>query len=247
MRTAFVTGAPRNIGREIALQLADQGYAVGVNSRDPEAVQVVVNEIRARGGRAMSCPADLADDTALRNTIDSLESEFGGVDILVNNAGIRVHGALEEISDQHWHEVINVVIMGAVHCTRRVLPGMRERGWGRIVNIAGLSAQKGAATRAPVVTAKAGIIGFTKAVALEAAPHGVTVNAISPGLIDTQRPPILGDSGMASNHYRHEESLIPVGRRGRPEEIAAACLYLCSDDAGFVTGQVLSVNGGSYL
>lgn len=247
MKTALITGATRNIGRQLALDLADAGHAVAINGRDPASVDSVVDEVRERGGKAVGCPADVTEEETLETAVSNVESQIGPVDILINNAVVRSHGALEDISREDWEQVLGVVILGAVNCTRLVLPGMRARGWGRIVNMAGVSGQKGAANRASVVTAKSGLIGFTKAMALETAENGITVNAVSPGLIGTQRRMELGDAEVAEEHYRNEAKQVPVGRMGTPEEVASACVYLCSEQAAFITGQVLNVNGGLYL
>ena len=244
MRTAFITGASRNIGRHIALQLADAGHAVAINGRDAERVASVVKEIRDRGGQALDCPADVTDKAAITAAIARAEKEFGGIDILVNNAVIRAHGALEDSEDSHWNEVLSVIIMGAVNYTRTVIPGMRSRGWGRVINMAGVSGQKGGMNRAAIVTAKSGLIGFTKAVALEVADAGITVNALSPGLINTEERRVgLGEAET----NRNQAGQIPVGRMGRPDEVASAAVYLCSEQASFITGQVIGINGGLYL
>lgn len=247
MRTVLITGATKNIGRQLALHFARSGHSVAVNGRDPQAVDSVASEIEASGGRALSCPADVRDLQAVRDVIERIETDLGGVDILINNAVVRAHGALEHTTSEDWEQVLGVVIMGAVNCTRSVLPGMRSRGWGRIINMAGVSGQKGAANRSPIVTAKSGLIGLSKAIALEVASEGVTVNAVSPGLIDTERGEGLGDMQSAKEHYRNEAKEIPVGRMGTPEEVASACAYLCSEEAGFITGQVVAINGGLYM
>lgn len=244
MRVAFITGASRNIGRAIALQLADAGHAVAINARDEERIASVVKEIQDRGGQALACPADVTDRAAITAAIAKAEQEFGSVDILVNNAVIRAHGAIEDSEDKHWNEVLSVIIMGAVNCSRAVIPGMRSRKWGRIINMAGVSGQKGGMHRASIVTAKSGIIGFTKAVALEVAADGITVNALSPGLINTEERRVgLGE--LETN--RNKTDGIPAGRMGRPDEVASAAVYLCSDGAGFMTGQVLGITGGMYM
>lgn len=247
MRTAFVTGAARNIGRDIAEKLAGQGHAVAVNSRDASVCEEVARSIRDGGGRAIACAADVRDEQAIRAAIDKAEEEFGGIDILVHAAGVRAHGPLSALTDEMWAGVLDTNIMGAVYCLRRVIPGMTQRGWGRVILLAGVSGEKGAPNRAPVVVAKSGLIGLTKAIALETAGHGITVNAISPGQIDTARPDALGDAQALKENYRKSAASIPIGRMGNVAEVSTAALYLCADEAGFVTGQVLRVNGGGYL
>jgi NAD(P)-dependent dehydrogenase (short-subunit alcohol dehydrogenase family) len=247
MRTAFITGAARNLGRDIAEKLAAQGHNVVINSRNPEACEEVAKAIRDNGGKAIAAAADVQDEQAIGAAIDKAEAEFGGIDIVVHTAGIRAHGTFEEMTDQMWADVMNTNVMGLVYCLRRILPGMKERGWGRIIPIAGVSGEKGASNRTPVVVAKSGLIGFTKALALETANDGITVNAISPALINTARPAALGDNESLQAHYKQSAANIPVGRMGKMEEVSAAALYLCADEAAFVTGQVLRVNGGGYM
>lgn len=244
MRTAFITGASRNLGREFALQLADAGHAVAVNGRDPERLDAVVKEIQERGGKALACPADVTNNAEITAALAKAEDEFGGIDILINNAVIRAHGSIETSTDEHWNEVLGVVIMGSVHCIRHVLPGMKSRGWGRIINMAGVSGQQGGVDRAAIVTAKSGLIGLTKAVAREVAGDGVTVNAVSPGLINTDERMVgLG----AAERNRNQAGHVPVGRMGRQDEVASAIVYLCSEQSSFMTGQVIAINGGLYM
>ncbi len=206
-----------------------------------------MSEIGRRGGEALDVPADVRDPVAVDGMVEQVEEALGGVDVLINNAVVRSHGSLETLSPEDWEQVLGVVLLGAVYCTGSALPGMKRRGWGRVVNMAGVSGQKGASNRSALVSAKSGLIGFTKAAALEVAGEGITVNAVSPGLIATERSGGLGDPAAAEEHYRTEAQQVPVGRLGSPEEVAAACRYLCSEEAGFVTGQVLGVNGGLYM
>ncbi|WP_199434792.1 SDR family oxidoreductase [Qaidamihabitans albus] len=246
MKVALVTGATKNIGFAAAERLARDGHVVAVNGRDPDAVARAVARLRGFGARAEGFPADVADERAMAAMFDRIESALGPVVILVNNAGLRCHGPLIDTQLEDWSRVLDVVLTGAFLATRRALPGMIEAGWGRIVNVAGVSGQSGAPGRVAVVTAKSGMIGLTKATALEAAPHGVTVNAISPGFIDTDRSQSLGDNHAAAAHYARGRQ-VPVGRAGVPEDVAELCGYLCSDAAGYVTGQTLGVNGGTYM
>jgi 3-oxoacyl-[acyl-carrier protein] reductase len=165
------------------------------------------------------------------------------VTVLVNNAAVRTEMPIERLELAEWRRVVGVVLEGAFLCARAAIPDMRSAGWGRIVNIAGMSGQAGAPDRAHVVSAKAGLIGLTRGLAVELAPDGITVNAVSPGMMDTVRD--VATSPAEPKH--HDGRVVPVGRRGRPDEIGAAVRYLVSDEAAYVTGQTLNVNGGTYI
>jgi 3-oxoacyl-[acyl-carrier protein] reductase len=234
---ALVTGAGRNIGRAIALELAAEGADVAVVVRsNREEAETVAREVRALGRRALVGVADIRDGGAIARVADEARAALGSPTVLVNNAAVREEAPFLEISPAEWREVMSVTLDGAFICAREVLPDMLEAGWGRIVNIAGMSGQTGASHRAHVVAAKAGLIGLTKALALEYAAYNITVNAVSPGQIDTARV------GAPPRH--HSERSVPVGRQGRPEEVAAMVRCLVSRRAAFVTGQTVNVNGG---
>lgn len=241
-RVALVTGAGRNIGRAIALALAVAGAAVVINGRrDRAAVDAVAGEIAELGGEALPMLADVADEAAVERLIAGTIERFGRLDILINNAAGRPEKPLDQMTLADWHGVLGVILDGAFLTVRCALAHLKASGAGAIVNIGGLSAHAGARQRAHVVTAKAGLVGFTRALAHELAGDNVTANCVAPGLIDTARDPIL------PMPLHHSVSRTLLGRLGRSEEIAAAVCFLAGPHARYITGQTLHVNGGVYL
>jgi len=239
-KVALVTGAGRNIGRAIALALAAAGARVGVNVRSNVAeAQTVVDEIVAAGGAALLLKADVVKRAEVDAAVRDLTSRFGGLDILVNNAAVRDEGDFHSLPYAKWREAFDVTLDGAFHSTQASFEWLKRSGAGSVVNIGGMTASTGAVGRAHVVSAKAAIEGFTRALALEFAPHGVTVNCVSPGLIDTVR------AGAAPRHHASHANV--VGRRGTPQEVADAVRWLAGPGARYVTGQTIHVNGGAYL
>ena len=247
MTVALITGATKNIGFAIASALAATGTTVAVNGRDPEVVGQAVERLTASGAVAVPAVGDISTEEGVRAVVDGVVERAGQIGVLVNNAGIRAHGPFVDTSLEDWQAVLDTVMTGAFLTTRAVLGPMCEQGWGRIINIAGASGQSGAAGRPAVVAAKAGLIGLTKATAHECAGQGVTANAVSPGLIDTQRSPTRGDDSVAAQHYKDQAAKVPLGRLGHVSEVGALCAFLCSEDAGFITGQVYAINGGVYM
>ncbi|MPZ61682.1 MAG: SDR family oxidoreductase [Propionibacteriales bacterium] len=249
MRVVLVTGAGRNLGKEISRAFAMSGHAVVMNARSADAVEKGAAEIVEEGGRAVGMPGDVTSEEDVRRIFDETRRRLGAVDVLVHCATTRVHRGFLDMSVEEWRLPFEVGLTGAFHCVRAALPEMIERQWGRVIFLAGVSGQTGAANRAGVVAAKSGLIGLTRALALEFAATGVTVNSVSPGLIDTERGEWTsqGDQSITTEHYRARKGQVPVGRMGRMSEVTAACRYLASEDAGFVTGQTLNVNGGMYL
>jgi len=237
---AIVTGAARNIGRAIALDLADAGAAVGVVTlSDTEGAESVVGEITARAGRAIFIQADITRPGDARRIVEETVRRFGRLDILVNNAGVRPENPFENITLDEWHSVLAVVLDGAFLSSQAALPALTEGGRGAIINIGGLTAYTGAPHRAHVITAKAGLDGFTKALAVELAPRGITVNLVSPGLIDTKR------KGGDPAHRKTRTML--AGRLGQPEDISAMVRLLAGPRGRYLTGQTIHINGGVYL
>lgn len=241
-KVAIVTGAGRNIGRAIALALADAGASVVVNARSNRAeAEAVAREVEALGGKALAHLGDVADPAAVQAMADGAVKQFGGIDVLVNNAALRREKPFAEMSHAEWREIMEVTLDGAFHCVKACLPALRNSGAGRVVNIGGLSAHTGAKNRAHVVTAKAGLIGFTRALAHDLADDGITVNCVVPGLIGTPRP--KGQPEPA-HHLTHGTI---TGARGTPDDVAATVRFLCGPGARYVTGQAIHVNGGAYL
>jgi 3-oxoacyl-[acyl-carrier protein] reductase len=241
-KVAIVTGAGRNIGRAIALALAQDGASIVVNARSNRAeADAVAREIEAKGGKALVHIGDVADIAAVQAMADAATKQFGRIDILVNNAALRREKPFAEMSYADWREIMDVTLDGTFHCVKACLPALRKSGAGTIVNIGGLSAHTGAKDRAHVVTAKAGIIGFTRALAHDLADDGITVNCVVPGLIGTPRPK---DKPEPAHHLRHQTI---TGARGSPEDVAAAVRFLCSPGARYISGQAIHSNGGAYL
>jgi 3-oxoacyl-[acyl-carrier protein] reductase len=241
-KVAIVTGAGRNIGRAIALALADAGASIVVNARNNKAeAEAVAREIEAAGRKALVHMGDVANAADVQDMVETAVKHFGRIDILVNNAALRREKPFDQMSYAEWREIMNVTLDGAFHCVKACLPYLKKSGEGTIVNIGGLSAHTGARDRAHVVTAKAGIIGFTRALAHDLASDRINVNCVVPGLIGTPRPK---DQPEPAHHLIHQTL---TGERGRPEDVAAAVRFLCGPSARYINGQAIHSNGGAYL
>ena len=241
-KVALVTGSGRNIGRATVLKLAAEGADVVVNARsNREEAESVAEEARALGVRALPVLADVGNKEQVDSMVSMAMSEFGKVDILINNAAIRPHKPFLEVTLEDWETVRGVVLDGAFYCTSAVLPSMVENQYGRIIFFTGDGAFQGTPQRAHVSAAKMGLIGLARSLASEFAPHNIRVNVVSPGSIDTSRE----HPEWYPQSRPPDASRIPLGRQGRVEEIAATCLFLVSDDGGFITGQAIHANGGT--
>lgn len=242
-KVALITGASRRIGRATALQLADRGADLVIhakNSRDE--AEAVAEEVRGRGRRALVHMADVTDEQAVAAMMDDIRATFGRLDILVNSASVRRHEAFLKMSLAEWREILAVILDGAFLCSRAALPLMIAGGGGAIVNIGGVTAHVGAMKRAHVCTAKAGLIGLTKALALEFAASNVRVNCVVPGKIGGERSATSG-RGLASD----EGNRPLLGRMGEVDEVAAIIVAMCLPMSGYMTGQTVHVSGGMYL
>ncbi len=239
-KTALVTGSGRNIGRSIALALARDGADVIVNARSNRAeADAVAAEVEEFGRRALPILADVGDKEQLEALLDQALDKFGGLDIVVNNAATRPHKPFAEMTYDDWRGVLATDLDSAFLTTKAALPGMMQKGWGRVVNLSGLQAFQGRHGGAHISAAKVGLIGLTRALATELGPSGIVVNCIVPGAIDTSRE---GLSNATRGSARIAE--IPVGRLGYTDDIASLCAFLCSDAAGFINGQTIHCNGG---
>jgi 2-hydroxycyclohexanecarboxyl-CoA dehydrogenase len=244
-RVAVVTGGGSGMGQAICRQLAEQGRRVGVLDINGDAAEAVAGEITAAGGSAVAVPVDVSDRAAIEAALDQVRSAYGPVEIMVTSAGIEGFEDFLAITPEAWDRMMAVNLTGTFHCLQAAVPDMIEAGWGRIVTISSSSAQSGTRHMAHYVASKGGVIAFTKALALDLASHGITVNTIPPGVIDTpmMRRPI--DAGTMNEDA--VKARAPLGRLGTAEDIAVACTFLCSDGAGYITGQQINVNGGWYL
>jgi 3-oxoacyl-[acyl-carrier protein] reductase len=241
-RVAFVTGASRGIGKACALALADSGARVALAARNKEKLEEVAAEIRSRSGEAYVIELDLASDDSIKNAFTLTAKEFGRIDILVNNAGITRDNLALRMRKDDWNAVLETNLTGAFRAIQQVLQGMMRERWGRIINITSVVGEAGNAGQANYSASKAGLIGLTKTMAQEMASRQITVNAVSPGFIDTEMTSGLGDEIRAK-----VMEAIPLRRLGKPEDVAAAVRFLASEEAGFITGHVLAVNGGMYM
>jgi 3-oxoacyl-[acyl-carrier protein] reductase len=241
-KVAVVTGASQGIGRDTALALAQSGAKVAVAARNEEKLAALVSEIEAAAGTALAVKMDVADAEQVKAGFKQVIEKFGRLDILVNNAAITRDGLSMRMKQDDWEAVLKTNLTGAHLCIQQALATMMRARAGRIINISSVVAQSGNAGQANYVAAKAGLIGLTKAVAIEIASRNITVNAVAPGFIETPMTDVLPDKVKEELKTR-----IPLGRMGSAREVAAAIVFLASDEAGYITGHVLNVNGGMHL
>jgi 3-oxoacyl-[acyl-carrier protein] reductase len=241
-RIALITGASRGIGRVCAERMAAGGASVVLAARQVEKLEEAAAAIRAAGGEAFVVAIDLSSPESIKEAFSKASKEFGRIDILVNNAGVTRDGLAMRMKREDWNVVIETNLSGSFFCMQQVIPGMIRERWGRIVNIASVVGEAGNPGQANYVASKAGLIGLTKSLAQELASRNVTVNAVAPGFIETDMTASLSEEFKT----KIVES-VPLKRIGKPEDVAAAVHFLCGDEAGYITGHVLDVNGGMYM
>ncbi|AIY46715.1 SDR family oxidoreductase [Mycolicibacterium fortuitum] len=245
--TAIVTGGASGIGVAIAQRLSIEGAAVAIFDLDQTGATTAADKLVAAGGRAIAAHVDVTDRSRIDAAIDETARQLGPPTILVNSAGLDGFEKFQAITAQSWQQILAVNLTGVFDCCQAIVPHMLDAGWGRIVNISSSSAQTGNPLMVHYSAAKAGVVGFTKALAQELGPRGITVNTIPPGFIDTPMLRRSEDRGFLGPGVDAAEAKTPVRRIGQPDDVAAACAFLCSQDAGYITGQVLGVNGGRVL
>ncbi|MBV9182763.1 MAG: 3-oxoacyl-[acyl-carrier-protein] reductase [Acidobacteria bacterium] len=241
-RKALVTGASQGIGRACALRLAAAGASLALLARNQEKLEQVAAEIRASGPATIVVPADLEDPAQVQAAVKRVLHEFGSIDILVNNAGVTRDQLLLRMKREEWDKVLTTNLTSAYLCTQQVVGSMLKQRWGRIINITSVFGQMGQAGQANYASAKAGLIGFTMAVARELGSRNITVNAVAPGFIETAMT-----SSLSQELRQKALAMIPLGRVGTPDDVAHCVVFLASPEAGYITGQVLNVNGGMLM
>ena len=241
-RVAFVTGAAQGIGRAIALTLAEDGADLALGDLNLEKLEATAREVEALGRKALALHLDVSSSDSVQAAVAKTLETWGKIDILVNNAGITKDNLVLRMKPQDWDAVLDVNLNGAFHCIRTVLPGMVKQRYGRIVNIASVVAQSGNPGQANYIASKAGVIGLTKAVASEVGSRNITVNAVAPGFIATAMTEKLPEAVR-----ERMLTLIPVGRMGTDRDVAGGVRFLVSEEAGYITGHVLNINGGMYM
>jgi len=245
-RVAVVTGAASGIGLGVALRLAEAGHAVALLDRDGPGAEAAAADLTARGSRAAAHEVDVADRGALERVFAEVRTQFGPITILVTSAGIESFDAVADITPEKWDHILAVNLTGTFVCMQLAVPDMLAEGWGRMVTISSSSAQSGAPHMAHYVASKGGVIGLTKAFAREFASVGITVNTIPPTIVDTPMARHAGEKGDVPS-IDVLGAMVPIGRAATPDDIAATTAFLCSDDAGYITGQIIGVNGGMYI
>src|SRR5690242_3225928 len=241
-RVALITGASQGIGRGCALRLAKEGASVAVAARNQEKLNELVNEITAAGGKAAAVPLDVAEEEQVKATLKGAVAQFGKIDILVNNAGITRDQLVMRMKRADWDAVLQTNLTSAYLCTQQAISSMLKQRWGRIINITSVFGQTGQAGQANYAASKAGLIGLTMAVAREVGSRNITCNAVAPGFIETAMT-----SGLGDDFKQNAMKMIPLGRVGSPEDVAGAVAFLASDEASYITGHVLNVNGGMLM
>ena len=245
-RVAVVTGGASGIGLGVAGQLVSDGHRVAIFDRNRQAADSAAEQLRAAGGTALAVDVDVADRASVVAAFARVRAELGPVEIVVTSAGIESFDALLDITDETWDRILAVNLTGTFTCVQAAVPDMLAAGWGRIVTIASSSAQSGAPNMAHYAASKGGVIGLTKALAVELARSNITANAIAPSLVDTP----MARQAEADGDFPGVDivgPMVPLGRAGTPADIAASCGFLCSDGGDYITGQVIGVNGGMYI
>jgi NAD(P)-dependent dehydrogenase (short-subunit alcohol dehydrogenase family) len=245
-RVAVVTGGASGIGLGVARRFVAEGHRVAIFDRNAATLEAAATELHAQGATVLAAEVDVADRPSVGAGVERVRAELGPVEILVTSAGVEAFTPVLDITAELWDRIVAVNLTGTFTCVQAVLPDMIDAGWGRIVTIASSSAQSGAPNMAHYVASKGGVIGLTKALAVELARSGITVNSVPPSLVDTP----MSRHAEAVGDFPGVDvvaPMVPVGRAGTPDDIAAACSFLCSDDGSYITGQLIGVNGGMYI